>query len=104
MAAQPLGEEVRAAALRVSGVSFAYGRDLVIEDVSFTVAPGEFVALVGPNGSGKSTLLRVLLGLLPPLTGSVEVLGSPPGQLRDPGRLGYVPQRPGQMDHLPATV
>ena len=65
---------------------------------------GEFVALVGPNGSGKSTLLRVLLGLLTPESGEVSVLGDRPGSLRDPARLGYVPQRGRFAPDLPATV
>ena len=47
--------------------------------------------MLGPNGAGKSTLLRVLLGLLPPSTGSVSVLGGPPGRRNT--EIGYLPQR-----------
>jgi len=56
-----------------SHVSFRYGADspLVLDDVSFAVEPGEFVAIVGPTGCGKSTMLRLLLGFESPLTGSV---------------------------------
>jgi zinc transport system ATP-binding protein len=75
-----------------------------LEQVSLRVQAGEFVALVGPNGSGKSTLLKVLLGLLPPAAGRSTVFGSPPEQLRDRWRLGYVPQRPALARDLPATV
>ena len=72
--------------------------------MSLRVGPGEFVALVGPNGSGKSTLLRLLLGLLAPLRGSVELFGVAPAALTDRWRLGYVSQRPGLADGLTATV
>ncbi|MBD9137992.1 MAG: ABC transporter ATP-binding protein, partial [Alistipes shahii] len=55
-----------------SGVSFAYpGSDPLFSDITFTVRPGERVALVGPNGSGKTTLLRIAAGLQP-AAGSVS--------------------------------
>lgn len=92
------------AVLTAHGVSFAYGGDLVIESVDLTVAAGEFVALVGPNGSGKSTLLRLLLGLLEPAAGTVEILGERPRALRDRWRVGYVPQRRILDLDVPATV
>ncbi len=69
----------------------AYGTGLVWQDASFTVEPGEFVAVLGPNGSGKSTLLRLLLGLLTPAAGSLQVLGKRPH--RGNPDIGYVPQR-----------
>ena len=85
-------------------LSFAYDDDLVVRDVGFAMAPGEFAALVGPNGSGKSTLLRLLLGRLRPASGSVEMFGGPPDRLTEPGRLGYVPQRGRLTPELPTTV
>ena len=59
--------------LEVRHVTFHYQRDLppALQDVSFSVRPGEFAAFVGPSGSGKSTLLRVLLGFEEPDSGSV---------------------------------
>src|SRR4051812_6015669 len=55
--------------VQAQGISFAYGGELVLDDVSFSVAAGEFAALVGPNGSGKSTLLRLLWGCSGPRAG-----------------------------------
>lgn len=57
---------------------------------TFDIARGAIVGVIGPNGSGKSTLLALLLGLLQPAQGTVEVLGGRPGR-GDP-RIGYVPQ------------
>ena len=66
-----------------SHVSFRYGADkpLVLDDVSFQISPGEFVAVVGPTGCGKSTLLRLLLGFEAPTSGSVLYDGMDLGQL-----------------------
>jgi zinc transport system ATP-binding protein len=90
--------------IEAGGISFAYGRQEVLDDVSLSVSAGEFVALVGPNGSGKSTLLRIVLGSLEASAGSVTLLGSPPARLHERGRLGYVPQRPSLSPDVPATV
>ena len=60
-------------ALRADHVSFAYGATPALADVSFTLAPGERVALLGRNGAGKSTLVKLVTGLLRPRAGSVWV-------------------------------
>jgi zinc transport system ATP-binding protein len=101
-----LTRERRAVAtvLVADAVSFAYPRQPVLDGISLSVQPGEFVALVGPNGSGKSTLIRILLGLARPQTGRVTLLGEAPERLQERWRVGYVPQRPVLPDALPATV
>jgi ABC-type Mn2+/Zn2+ transport system ATPase subunit len=82
--------------VRMDGVTCAYDRDPVIEDVSVTVGAQDFVGIVGPSGSGKSTLLRALLGTLAPRRGTVT---------RVPGlRIGYVPQRESVDWSFPVTV
>jgi len=73
-------------------VTFGYTAAPVVEGVSFAVDAGEYVGVVGPNGSGKSTLLRLLLGLLEPDHGRVELFGAPAGAFEDRERVGYVAQ------------
>ena len=70
--------------LQVSGVSKAYGGQVVLADVTWTVAPGTRVGLAGPNGAGKSTLLRLIAGEIEPDRGAVTM---PRGT-----RVGYLPQ------------
>jgi zinc/manganese transport system ATP-binding protein len=67
-----------------------YGGIRVWGGATFAIGAGEFVAVLGPNGAGKSTLLKMLLGLLPPLSGELLVLGAPPRH--GSPRIGYVPQ------------
>ncbi len=81
--------------LECSALSFRYDGPRVLDDVGFSVAPGEVVGLVGPNGSGKSTLLRVLAGLASPASGAVLVDGAALASLSRPQiarRIGFVPQ------------
>lgn len=78
-------------ALSVSGLSVAYHHRPVLRDVTWTAPAQGLVAVVGPNGAGKSTFLKAVLGLVPPLTGTIEVYGRPLKRQR--ALIGYVPQR-----------
>jgi zinc/manganese transport system ATP-binding protein len=76
--------------VRARDLAAAYGDRLVWSHASFDIQRGEFVAVLGPNGSGKSTMLKLLIGLLRPRDGMLEVLGAPPR--RGNPAIGYVPQ------------
>lgn len=104
MTSPPVPEPDRAAAVRLHGASIGYGDVAIMRDVDLTIRRGEAVAVLGSNGSGKTTLVRGLLGLASVLSGEIEVLGSPVGQLRERGLVGYVPQRHTVSGAVPATV
>lgn len=91
-------------AIEMNGVSFAYGVEPVVDDVTLRVERGDFAVILGPNGSGKSTLLKLALGLLRPCCGSVRLLGADPARLTECGRVGYVPQVANAHTTFPATV
>jgi ABC-2 type transport system ATP-binding protein len=79
------------AALRAERLSKAYGERRALQEVSFTAAPGELIAVIGPNGAGKTTLLQILAGALSPTAGSVSL---------DPRQVGWVPQQPAVYSKL----
>ena len=74
----------------------------VLDDVSLRVEAGEFLGVIGPNGGGKTTLMKIILGLLKPQQGSVQVFGQAPALVRS--RIGYVPQHARIDPTVPATV
>ena len=89
-------------ALRFQSVGFAYADAVILADASFHLHEGEFAVLIGPNGAGKTTVLRLLLGLLRPSAGTIEVLGGSPESAR--ASLGYVPQHASYDPAFPISV
>ncbi len=82
--------ESTAPALTFDDVSVVRGGNLLWSEGTFEVPTGGIVAVIGSNGSGKTSLLNVVLGLIPPASGHVRVLGKPPGEVNE--FIGYVPQ------------
>lgn len=81
--------------MQLKGVSFSYGDMPVLQDVNLSIHDMDFVSIVGPNGGGKTTLMKLLIGLLQPQEGTVQVYGLTPQRAR--GRIGYMPQQ-SQLD------
>ena len=83
--------------LEVNGVSYSYhrmnGETLALSHITFSVAAGEFLAIVGPSGCGKSTLLSLINGLLSPGKGEILLDKTPVQSAKSKGRIGYMFQR-----------
>jgi ABC-2 type transport system ATP-binding protein len=82
--------------IEANGLSKRYGELVAVNDVSFSVQPGEVVGFLGPNGAGKTTTMRILTGFLPPTDGSAAIDGhdifSDPLAARR--AIGYLPESP----------
>ncbi|MCA0857931.1 metal ABC transporter ATP-binding protein [Phaeobacter italicus] len=75
----------------IRGLTVSYGEKPAVFSVDMTVEAGKMTAIIGPNGAGKSTLLKAALGVVPPVSGRVQVFGKPLDTQR--ARIAYVPQR-----------
>lgn len=92
------------APLEVRHVSVRFDDEAVLDDVSLSVSPGDFIALLGANGSGKTTLVRVMLGLQEPTSGEALVYGIPVDGPVPNWRLALVPQSLPQVGAVPMSV
>jgi ABC-2 type transport system ATP-binding protein len=92
----------REAVLVAEHLSKRYGQRQAVEDVSFTVRPGEVFGFLGPNGAGKTTTIRMLVGLVRPTTGRVWVGGHPLDREREAAlrHLGCIVESPDFYDYL----
>ena len=102
-AIHPVDKEI---AVKFDSVSFSYGDVRVLENASFHIHRGEFVAMVGPNGSGKTTVLKLLFGLVTPYAGTIELFGAAcgAGKKQRENNLAYVPQHVPADNMFPITV
>jgi ABC-2 type transport system ATP-binding protein len=89
-------------AIAVRDLRKVYGNKAAVDGLSLTVPRGCFFGFLGPNGAGKSTTIRMLTGLIPPTSGSIELLGmSMPGQgIEIKKRIGLVPDESLLFDRL----
>ena len=89
-------------AVELRDVTKRYNEIVAVNNMNLTMNTGEIFALLGPNGSGKSTTLKMLLGLVQPTAGSINVLGI--DVLKDPvavkQQVGYVPESPDIYEFL----
>lgn len=86
----------------VKNLSKKFGDNIAINNVSFSIKKGKIIGLIGPDGAGKTTLIRLLLGLLVPTSGTIDVLGIDP--IKETGKIhdvvGYMPQKFGLYEDL----
>lgn len=85
--------------LKVKDLTLGYDSMVVVKDLNFTVDPGDYLCILGENGAGKSTLMKALIGLLKPISGSIER-----GDGLNPGELGFLPQQTLIQKDFPASV
>lgn len=84
----------REPAVVVENVTKRFGTVDVVHELTFEVYPGEVLGFLGPNGAGKTTMMRMILDIIRPDVGSIEVFGGPPG-LPQQHRVGYLPEERG---------
>ncbi len=89
--------------VELNQVTFGFGAEPILEDISLHLHPGQFAALVGPSGAGKTSLLKLILGVLHPSQGEVCIKGEALNGRPAP-RVGYVPQLEAVDWNFPVTV
>src|SRR3954467_4533522 len=97
-------DDAAAPCLSLQGLRVAFGRQVVLDGLDWSLAPGQVVGLLGRNGAGKTTLIETLLGLREPDAGRAMLFGQPAQSLTDDARarIGYVPQRSDLFEWLSA--
>ncbi|MEK6267104.1 MAG: metal ABC transporter ATP-binding protein [Planococcus sp. (in: firmicutes)] len=89
----------------IQDISFEYEETKALDHISMKVEEGDFLAILGPNGSGKSTLLKIMLGLIKPSKGKIELFGVDSKSFKNREWIGYVSQKSNSFNSgFPATV
>ena len=86
-------------AVRLSGVHKTFGAHTAVSDFDLEIEPGAIYGLLGPNGSGKTTTIRMMMGILLPDSGAVELFGGVPNFARR-SRVGYLPEERGVYEKM----
>lgn len=85
--------------ITATGLSIGYDNKEILSDLNFEVRPGDYLCIVGANGAGKSTLVKTILGILPPLKGTICR-----GDGLNANEIGYLPQQTPVQKDFPASV
>lgn len=85
--------------LTVRNVTLGYEQSVVSEKINFEIGQGDYLCVVGENGAGKSTLMKAILGLKPPISGTIVF-----GDGLKPNEIGYLPQQTTLQRDFPASV
>jgi len=88
--------------IEINNLDFAYDGETVLEAVNLRVKEQDFLAIIGPNGGGKTTLVKLMLGLLTPFRGSIQVNGKSPEKAAS--SIGYVPQNVYMNQRFPISA
>lgn len=91
--------------VKVSSVSFEYGSEKILDDISFSVDEGDFLGIIGPNGAGKTTLFFCMLGLIHGYNGEIKIFGEDIRRNKKIlKQIGYIPQRKSIDRRFPLTI
>lgn len=93
------------AVVSLKNISYSYEQKKVLEQINFEIPKGAFMGLVGPNGGGKTTLIKLILGLMKPDSGSIQLLNEPISKFNQWNKIGFVSQKANSFNKgFPATV
>lgn len=91
--------------VEANNISFSYGKNQVLNNISFHIEKGDFIGIIGPNGSAKSTLIKLMVGTLKPDKGSMQLFNKDIKVFKGFNKIGYISQNVRDINSkFPATV